>query len=264
MGKVAAVALCRLGNQMFIAAAARTFAMRTGREFWGLVYTDVESDFPVEQKKRIMRNVRYVRRDEVEGYTCIPHGNYLCNGFPETDAEDVLLEDFFQDARCIDREIALDMFGAYDSILNEIHELYGDISDYVCVNVRRGDYLERNNPEMGFRSLSVDEIRAILKEHFPKDKVLFVSDDIDWCKKNFKGRRYKFADKPCQYKPEMDLYLQTQCKANVISNSTFSWWGAFLNEHAEKVVCPWPWFTDNKINPMKYILPNGWIKWTGK
>ena len=65
MGKVAAMALCRLGNQMFIAAAARTFAFRTGREFWGLVYTDVRSDFPDEQQRRIMRNVRYVTQDKV-------------------------------------------------------------------------------------------------------------------------------------------------------------------------------------------------------
>ena len=263
MGRVAAMALCRLGNQMFIAAAARTFAYRTGREFWGLVYTDVRSDFPDEQQRRIMRRVRYVTRDKVAHYTAIPHGGYLCNGFPETDAEDVLLQDFFQDARCIDREIAYDLFAPYDSILQEIRELYGDISDLVCVNVRRGDFLERGNPELGFRTLSVSDIRAILREHFPKDRVLFVSDDIGWCKANFRGKRYVFADKPCQYKPEMDLYLQTQCKANVISNSTFSWWGAFLNARAEKVVCPWPWFADGKIDPMEHVLPDGWIRWKG-
>ena len=78
-----------------------------------------------------------------------------------------------------------------------------------------------------------------------------------------KGKRYMFADKSCRYKPEMDLYLQTQCKANVISCSTFSWWGAFLNDHAEKVVCPWPWFSEGKIDPMEHILPDGWIKWYG-
>ena len=263
MGKVAAMALCRLGNQMFIAAAARTFAKRTGREFWGLVYTDNPDDFPEEQM-RIMRNVRYVTIDKVRGYYHVPYGKHLCNGFPKTDAEDVLLTDFFQDARCIDKAIAYDLFAPYESILTEIKELYGDLSEYVCVNVRRGDYLERGNPQLGFRTLSKSDISAILKKHFPKDKVLFVSDDIEWCKENFKGERYMFADKPCRYKPEMDLYLQTQCKANVISNSTFSWWGAYLNANAEKVVCPWPWFTDNKIDPMKYILPKGWIKWEQK
>ena len=260
MGKVAAMALCRLGNQMFIAAAARTFAWRTGREFWGLVYTDHVSDYPEEQR-RIMRKVRYVTPDKVRNYYHVPFGEHLCNGFPDVDDDDVLLDDYFQDATCIEREIAYDLFAPYEEILTEIRELYGDVSDCVCVNVRRGDYLERGNPQLGFRTLSKEDITGILKEHFPKDKVLFVSDDIEWCKKNFKGKRYAFADKPCRYKPEMDLYIQTQCKANVISNSTFSWWGAFLNANTEKVVCPWPWFADGKIDPMKNILPKGWIKW---
>ena len=246
---------------MFIAAVARTFAMRTGREFWGLVYTDNASDYPQEQGV-IMRKVRYLSRREVLDYI-IPSGRYLCDGFPETDAENVLLNDFFQDATCIDRDIAYDLFAPYDSILEEIHATYGDVSDYVCVNVRRGDYLERGNPELGFRVLTKEQILAILGEFFSDDKVLFVSDDIPWCKENFEGDRYAFADKPCRYKPEMDLYLQTQCKANIISNSTFSWWGAYLNANAERVVCPWPWFTDNKIDPMMHILPDGWIKWMG-
>lgn len=261
MGRVAAMALCRLGNQMFIAAAARTFASRTGREFYGLVYTDVASDFPREQQERIMRNIRYLRPEEVRGYYHVPHGKYLCNGFPETDASDVLLADFFQDATCIDRDIAYDLFAPYDSILTEIRSLYGDVSDRVCINVRRGDYLLRGNPELGFRTLSQEDICAILDEHFPHDKVLFVSDDIEWCKAHFTGPRFAFADKSCQYKPEMDLYLQTQCKANVISNSTFSWWGAYLNARSEKVVCPWPWFNGDKISPMTNILPPSWIKW---
>ena len=262
MGRVVATALCRLGNQMFIAAAARTFAKRTGREFWGLVYTDVKSDYPPEQE-RIMRNIRYVNRNSVKGYYKVPHGNHLCNGFPNVDAEDVWLEDYFQDATCIDKDVAYDLFKPYESILSEIQKLYGDLSDYVCVNVRRGDYLLRGNPELGFRTLSKDDIVKILKKYFPKEEVLFISDDIQWCKANFKGKRYAFADKPCHYKPEMDLYLQTQCKANVISNSTFSWWGAYLNDHAEKVVCPWPWFKDNKIDQMTNILPENWIKYEG-
>lgn len=129
------MALCRLGNQMFIAAAARTFAARTGREFVGLVKTDVARDYPKEQEV-IMRRVPWLTREAVKDFVEIPHGDYLCNGFPETNAENVLLNDFFQDARCIDRDIAFDLFKPYDSILQEIHEVYGDVSDMVCVNVR--------------------------------------------------------------------------------------------------------------------------------
>ena len=257
MGKVAAIALCRLGNQMFIAAAARTFAARTGREFIGLVKTDIDRDYP-EEAQIIMRNVPWISKETVKDFEQIPHGHYLCNGFPDTEADNVLFNDFFQDARCIDRDIALDLFKPYDSILQEIHATYGDVSDKVCVNVRRGDYLRCRKD--GFRVLSKADIVIMLQTFYPNDKVLMISDDIEWCKQSFQGDRFMFADKPCRYKPEMDLYLQTQCKANIISNSTFSWWGAYLNEHAERVICPWPWFSDGKVDPMSYILPDHWIK----
>ena len=268
-GKVAAYALGRLGNQMFCAVAAATYARRTGREFVGLVY-EYESgkhydyNYPQEMFGSVMRNVKYLHRSYLEGFFEQKHGGYLCNGFQELPVKDVILNDFYQDARCIDPDIAFEMFKPYDSILNEIQELYGDLDllDYVCVNVRRGDYLKYQ--KKGFRVLTKEDIDDIIKEHFPNDKIFFVSDDIEWCKANFKGDRYRFADKECRYKPEMDLYLQTRCKANVISNSTFSWWGAFLNKNAEKVVCPWPWFEVGMINPMRNIIPDGWTKWERK
>ena len=271
-GRVAAVALGRLGNQMFIAAAAMTFARRTGREFVGLVYNHgpkYDYDYPKEQFSTVMRNVKYIEPSEVSGFYRMTQGEYISNGFPDVSEPDVVLCDYYQDATCIDRDIALQLFAPYDSILQEIADEYGDLSDCVCVNVRRGDYLQVQRH--GFRVLTKEEILDMLREHFPEARrVLFVSDDIPWCRQQFGVRsvsdasasgRYLFADRPCRYKPEMDLYLMTQCGAGcIIANSTFSWWGAYLNPRAEKVVCPWPWFTDQKHPPMTNLLPPSWIK----
>ena len=257
-GHVAANALCRLGNQMFIAAAAATYAKRTGREFVGLTKTNVASDYPQQQMDTIMRKVKFIDKSQVEEYYHLEHGPWLCDGFPNTDIKDIFFDDFYQDARCIDKEVAYALFKPYEAILSAIHELYGDLSQTVCVNVRRGDYLQAM--AVGFRIFTKEEIDSIINQFFPTDKILFVSDDIQWCKDNFKGDKYTFADKPYTYKPEIDLYIQTQCKANIISNSTFSWWGAFLNDHAEKVICKWPWFERGKIHTMDHILPDDWIK----
>ena len=237
-GKVAANALCRLGNQMFIAAAARTYGARSGREFVGLTKTNNKSDYPEDIMNTVMRNVRWINPDEIKDFYHLPHGEWLCNGFPNTDIKDIYFDDFFQDARCIDRGIAFDLFKPYEAILRIINELYGDLRDYVCMNVRRGDYLFNKD----FNVFTQSELLSIINTYFPNDKVLFMSDDIQWCKDNFIGSRYSFADKYYPCKPEIDLYIQTQCKSNIISNSTFSWWGAYLNEKSEKVVCPWPWF----------------------
>lgn len=257
-GHIAANALCRLGNQMFIAAAAMTYARRTNREFMGLTKTNVASDYPENLMNTIMRNVKYIDRSQVEGYYHLPHGPWLCDGFPDTDIKDIFFDDFFQDARCIDKEIAYRIFKPYEAILRPINELYGDLSNTVCINVRRGDYLQAQ--AVGFNVLTKEQIEKIINECFDaNDKFIFVSDDIQWCKENFSGDRYSFADKAYPNKPEIDLYIQTQCKANVISNSTFSWWGAYLNPR-EDVVCPWPWFQKGKINPMKHVIPDHWLK----
>ena len=66
MGKVAAMALCRLGNQMFIAAAARTFAARTDREFIGLLKTDIERDYPQQEMETVMLRVPWVSPEPTE------------------------------------------------------------------------------------------------------------------------------------------------------------------------------------------------------
>jgi hypothetical protein len=262
-GRVAAVALGRMGNQMFIAAAAMTFARRTGREFIGLVYNHgpkFDYDYPEEQFKTVMRNVKYIEPSEVAGFYHMQQGEYVSNGFPDIKEPDVVLCDYYQDFTCIDCDIAMSLFAPYESIKQEIQQLYGDLSDCICVNVRRGDYLQVQLH--GFRVLTKEQIEDMLEEHFlPMYRVLFVSDDIEWCRNNFTGERYLFANKPCHWKPEMDLYLMTQCGSGcIISNSSFSWWGAFLNEKYVEVVCPWPWFDNPKRPAMTNLLPASWIK----
>ena len=253
---IAAAGLGRLGNQMFITVAAMTFAKRTNREFLGIVKVGEKSDYPENVEKTVMRNVKYLDYFDLNGFTTFGVGPWTCNGFPKTNSEKVYFYDYFQDVNCIDSDIAYGLFAPYDSIINTINELYGDLSDYVCVQVRRGDYLYLK--DYGFNVLSKDEIDTIIETYFPCDKIIFVSDDIEWCKENFIGEKYMFADKPYYCSQEIDLYIMTQCKANVISNSTFGWWGAFLNKNSQKVVCHWPWFS--KGNPMKNILPENWIK----
>ena len=281
-GHVGALALGRLGNQMFIACAARKFARETGREYVGLVYNDRSKkprswDYPPQQFQSVMRNETYMESAAVQNYHRMSQGPYISNGFPaDLPHRDILLNDYFQDSRCIDRDEALRLFAPQPEVLAAIHRLYGDLSDYVCVNVRRGDYIDHQR--FGFRVLTATEIQEMLDLYFPTDdypRVLFVSDDMAWCRQNFKGERYLFADlhKPTVqsvavvgheqdiWPPLIDLYLQTLSKGNIISNSSFSWWGAYLNRKAEKVVAPWPWFTSPKKPAMTHLLPEGWIKY---
>lgn len=263
-GRIAAHAFGRLGNQMFIAAAALTYARRSGRKFIGMTKSDADWIYPEYLMNTVMKKVSWIEdTSQLDGFYKPAHGMWLCNGFPNTDIKDIWMFDFFQDARCIDKDIAYDLFLPGDDVISRLTEMYGDLSDTVCINVRRCDYLRILSL---MNVLSKEEIERMMRDVFPGEKFIFVSDDIRWCKNNFKGENIRFADKgenlPWPEKAELDLYIQGMCKGNIISDSTFSWWGAYLNRNGGKVVCHWPWFKPHSGKKMDHVLPEGWIKYT--
>jgi hypothetical protein len=82
---------------------------------------------------------------------------------------------------------------------------------------------------------------------------LIFSDDIDWCKSNFEKLNIKcvYVENVSPYlgKDILDMYLMSRCDHNIIANSTFSWWGAYMNKNKDKIVCvPNRWFIDDSMN----------------
>ena len=123
-----------------------------------------------------------------------------------------------------------------------IIEKYKDVldKDTVSIHVRRGDYLRVNSSAV----LPIEYYKNALSL-FPGKKVVVFSDDIPYCKSVF-GDDAVYITGERDY---MDLYIMSRCKNNIISNSSFSWWGSYLNNHAEKkIVAPKLWnghYTDN-------------------
>jgi hypothetical protein len=104
----------------------------------------------------------------------------------------------------------------------------------VSLHVRRGDYLQ-----VASLNLTLDyynEAISIFLERFPYFKVLVFSDDIEWCKQYIVGENVFYSENNSNY---VDMCMMTLCDHNIIANSTFSWWGAYLNQNIDKiVVCP--------------------------
>lgn len=90
------------------------------------------------------------------------------------------------------------------------------------------------------------------------EPVFFVfSDDIDWVKQNFTFNKVYFVDWNKGQNSFWDMYLMSQCSANIIANSTFSFWGAYLNKNNPFVIYPQKWVRTNLKQPN--IFPkNGW------
>ena len=131
----------------------------------------------------------------------------------------------------------------------------------VSIHIRRGDYI--NNSDYFSIPLSYYE-NAIdyIKKHVDHPTFFVFSNDLNWAKKNFiiKDASITFVDVN-QGKPDWrDMQLMSLCKHNIIANSTFSWWGAWLNDNPHKIVLApthWDFIDPNSVNK---ILPKEWVR----
>lgn len=128
-------------------------------------------------------------------------------------------------------------------------KLLGELKNkYSCsIHVRRGDYLK--DPDYcGICDLDYYKkaVETVLSKTGKQVTFLVFSNDINWCKENladdFAGNEVIYVDWNTGKDSYKDMYLMSQCSANIIANSSFSWWGAYLNETSDKIV----------ISPEKY------------
>lgn len=122
----------------------------------------------------------------------------------------------------------------------------------VSLHIRRGDYLMNTDYNVCTEKYYQNAINQICSK-VTDPKFYIFSDDPDWCNSFMKQFEVDFEvvthnRGKDSYK---DMYLMTQCHHNIIANSTFSWWGAWLNKHDGKiVVAPSPWWNINEKTPV--------------
>jgi hypothetical protein len=138
-------------------------------------------------------------------------------------------------------------------------------STAVSVHVRRGDYLTTERALHGvctadYYAQAIREMRSRVE-----DARFFVfSDDVAWCRDHFKDPDMRVVDVPSSARePALDLHLMSLCSHHVISNSTYSWWGAWLDARPAAIVCtPERWFNDPRMSAlaMRDTVPAKWIR----
>ena len=131
----------------------------------------------------------------------------------------------------------------------------------VSLHIRRGDYvsLDYVNKIHGVCALDYYKraIEYITKRVNPPHFFLF-SDDIDWVVENLKMEHPFTVVDINKGKGWLDMNLMKQCKHNIIANSSFSWWGAWLNENPQKIIiAPEKWTARKQKCD---IVPLGWVK----
>lgn len=130
----------------------------------------------------------------------------------------------------------------------------------VALHVRRGDYLK--DPLLGnICNLAYYEQAISIINSKVKDARFFVfSDDIPWCRQNLKLENVTYIDWNKGSNSYIDMQLMSTCKHNIIANSSFSWWGAWLNNRIDKVIiAPKKWVNNLSADDTD-ICPKNWIK----
>jgi hypothetical protein len=127
--------------------------------------------------------------------------------------------------------------------------------DYCSVHVRRGDYTRLSDFHT---NLGIAEYYFKAMELIPNCKFVIVSDDPIWCKQNFTGNDFTIKDFTS---PIDDFKTLVASRHNIIANSSFSWWGAYLNRNPDKkVIAPSNWFGPKlkNENPIHDLIPKDW------
>jgi hypothetical protein len=144
-------------------------------------------------------------------------------------------EKFFSDSANLVRYY----FEPSSSVSDYISEKYSHLfAKKTCsVHVRRGDYL---NQRIYFPIQPLEYYNSAIAEIGNDFNFIFFSDDIMWCRQNFFGSNFHFIENEIDI---IDLFLMSYCTNHILSNSSFSWWGAWLNKFDEKkIICPEYWF----------------------
>jgi len=133
----------------------------------------------------------------------------------------------------------------------------------VSLHIRRGDYITMKKAADAIGVCPLDyyykAVKKIAKK-IEKPTFFIFSDDIEWVKKNLKIKYPMIFVSNNKLEDYEELILMSKCKHNIIANSSFSWWGAWLNNNPNKmVIAPKRWFKDPSKNTGD-LIPENWIK----
>lgn len=145
--------------------------------------------------------------------------------------------------------------------LKQLKTIRGSVS--CSIHIRRGDYLNKKNSELFYLCDLNYYYKCIgIIQNIESTVIFYVfSDDIEWAKQNLVAENLVFFSNE-NNNALIDLYLMSNCNFNIISNSTFSWWGAWLNLNLnKKVICPSRWYKDNLLNAnaINNLIPEDWL-----
>lgn len=230
-----------LGNQMFQISNVISESRKYGMEykFMSQAYTPMQAFQPSKYANNIFRNIDLsMTEDEY--------------------ANSLVLNGYFQSVEYF-KEVESDIkkiFSPSSDFFNKIYQSYPDLScnGTLSIHIRRGDYLTISDILPVVDISYINKAIEIIGDY---SKVFVFSDDKNWAKENFNNNNFTVVEDLEDYE---ELWMMSLCMNNIISNSTFSWWGSFLNRNvSKKVIAPSLW-TGPKGPNMDEIYLDSFVK----
>ena len=254
------VMMGRLGNQLFQIATGLAHSKRTGRTL--AIVPDVHTP------SYIARGYLHTCGKWITTkHSCHPDWQEPTLGYTSIPPHARNLKGYFQTEKYFDtiRNDLYELFTLPESIECYAHSKWGDLISRMpaltVVHIRRGDYFQSavNMKNHGFLT---DKYYTRAMQASGAERVAIFSDDIEWCK-----RQSWLPHDRCEFIDESDeqiaLYLMTKSKSFIISNSSFSWWAAYLSGEGARVWAPDRWYPRTSAfanSGWEDIYMSGWIK----
>lgn len=275
---------CGLGNQMFQYALGRRLSLDWQDElkfdlswFSNLKKGDIPRDLEIDEFK-----IKLNQATEKEIFQAMPsflsrtidrikgrlNRNHFYRFYPGLlkKKKDIFLDGYFQSYKYFNpiRDILIKDFTLKDGYSLEAEKIKEEIEaseQSVAIHIRRGDFITVSKNYNGLCSLDYYKKGIdIIKEKYSNIKLFVFSDDIEWAKNNLKfDDPMVFCSKPSLSSAE-EILLMSLCKHQIIANSTFSWWAAWLNQNSFKIViAPSVWLIAANIKTND-LIPSEWVK----
>jgi hypothetical protein len=286
-----------LGNQLFQYAVARQLAIKNGDRVkldisfymgqqmrnYGLKYFNINADIATEDDVASVMDVykcKFILQKIYCGIESVLHKHY--NRHYKEDGwwryepslykikGNVYLEGYWQHYKYfegLDKQIfdELSLKNASEAERYSVFDAVHADDSSVSLHIRRGDYVtDRSAADlMGILPLSYYE-RAIeyICERVYNPSFYIFSDDLEWARTNLKIKQpTTFVNIEDGKKDYLELVLMSRCRHNILANSSFSWWGGFLNQNKAKIViAPKQWVKQPDVNKTIFISFPDWVQ----
>lgn len=243
----------RLGNNLFQIATVASIADKVGVDFIlpEITHAGHRGDIGVDLS---MFDYKFNRG------TCDVEVEYHEKKFEYseiTPLDNLKVGGFFQSAKYFDdiKDLLINKYFKPSKEISDMLLKYNISENSLGISVRRGDYLMLQHNHC---VLTANYYQDVINKHFKNniDQIYIFSDDIEWCKSVF-GDQVNYVENSIG----VQLFLMSKMKHLIMSNSTFAWWGAYLNQNNGIIVAPTPWFGPNNsyINTDDLYYPT-WTK----